>query len=194
MKWKKLFFGLLFINLSALTLVLFLLFQPAKTPSVNVEEAKGNAKEAQGAELIIHTTKQHLNTIINDYVKQKMKTGSLSYEIQLADQVYIKSQIPVFEKEMDLTVTFIPNVTEQGNIELSNPTISLGQLKLPVQYVLKYMQKNASLPDWVKVDPKNERVYVLLNEVNIKKGYNVRAERFDLEKDEIVFKVIATIK
>jgi uncharacterized protein YpmS len=190
MKWKKLFFGLLFINLSALTLVLFLLFQPAKTPSVDVKEEK----EDQEAELIIHTTKQHLNAIINDYVKQKMKTGSLSYEIQLADQVYIKSQIPVFEKEMDLTVTFIPNVTEQGNIELSNPTISLGQLKLPVQYVLKYMQKNASLPDWVKVDPKNERVYVLLNEVNIKKGYNVRAERFDLEKDEIVFKVIATIK
>jgi uncharacterized protein YpmS len=187
MKWKKLFFGLLFINLFTFMLALFFLFQPAKTPSVNV-------KEAQGAGLTIHTAKQQLNAIINDYIKRKTKSMSLPYEIQLEDKVYIKSQIPVFEKNMDLTVTFIPNVNEQGNMELSNPTISLGQLQLPVQYVLKYMQKHASLPDWVKVDPKNERVYVMLSEMNIKKGYDVRAERFDLEKDEIVFKVFVSTK
>jgi uncharacterized protein YpmS len=128
-----------------------------------------------------------LNTVINDYIRKKAKDHPVQYRVWLDDRVYVASKLPVFGREMDLVVSFIPKVVKGGNVELQSPEISLGDWELPVTYVLRYLRKHAPLPDEVIIDPKVNRVYVALTDIRFGNGYQVSARKIDLAKDEIVF-------
>lgn len=185
MKWKILFFSLLGINALMIVLLLFYMFQPSSSP--NVSNIKG-----EGPTFTVQTSKQHMNTLLRDYIQKHKKEGELSYDVQLADRLYITSAIPIFGKQVDLTMAFDPNVDESGNIILAHPTMTFGQLRLPVPYVLAYIEKHASLPNWVKVDAKKERIYIVVSDIRIKKGYMLKAKTFDLSKDDMTFTVTIT--
>lgn len=185
MKWKILFFSLLGINGFMIVLLLFYMFQPS--PSPNIPNIKG-----KGPIFTVQTSKQHMNTLIRDYIQKHGKKGELSYDVQLADRLYIISAIPIFGKQVDLTMAFDPTVDENGHIVLAHPTMTFGQLRLPVPYVLSYIDQHASLPNWVKVDAKKERIYIVVSDIRIKKGYMLKAKTFDLSKDDMTFTVTIT--
>lgn len=120
------------------------------------------------------------------------KKGGLSYNVQLADRLYITSAIPIFGKPVDLTMAFDPKVDENGHVVLAHPTMTFGQLRLPVPYVLTYINKHASLPNWVKIDAKHERIYIVVSNIRIKEGLVLKAKTFDLNKNDITFTVTIT--
>ncbi|WP_052659353.1 YpmS family protein [Bacillus alveayuensis] len=189
MKWRTLFFALLGGNIVIISMILFFVFQPSDEarkikplPSKNV------------AQLTVSSSKEHVNLIINDYIKEKTKNHPLQYDVRLTDRVQLKSKIPLFRREVDLLVTFEPKVAGNGNLELVHPEMTLGELRLPVPYILKYLQKNASLPDCVVIHPEKSLIYVHLNEINLNNGYRIQAEKFDLVNDEIVFTLFVPIQ
>ncbi|EQB94530.1 hypothetical protein GA8_16625 [Geobacillus sp. A8] len=118
---------------------------------------------------------------------RKTKGHPLQYHVWLADRVYVSSEIPILGRSVELVVSFVPKVIKGGNVELTEPTISLGDWKLPVTYVLRYLQKHAPLPDEVAIDPEHTRVYVALTDIRFGNGYQVAAKKIDLAADEIVF-------
>jgi len=184
-KWKVLFFSLLGINSLVMALLLFYMFQSSPSPyisNVNVE----------GPTFTVQTSKQHLNALVNDYIQKHEKKGGLSYNVQLADRLYITSAIPIFGKPVDLTMAFNPKVDENGHVVLAHPTMTFGQLRLPVPYVLTYINKHASLPNWVKIDAKHERIYIVVSNIRIKEGLVLKAKTFDLNKNDITFTVTIT--
>ncbi|ASA95960.1 MULTISPECIES: YpmS family protein [Anoxybacillus] len=185
MKWKVLFFSLLGINSLVMALLLFYMFQSSPSPyisNVNVE----------GPTFTVQTSKQHLNALVNDYIQKHEKKGGLPYNVQLADRLYITSAIPIFGKPVDLTMAFDPKVDENGHVVLAHPTMTFGQLRLPVPYVLTYINKHASLPNWVKIDAKHERIYIVVSNIRIKEGLVLKAKTFDLNKNDITFTVTIT--
>ncbi|MBB5355901.1 uncharacterized protein YpmS [Anoxybacillus mongoliensis] len=185
MKWKVLFFGLLGINSLVVALLFFYMFQPSSSP--NISNING-----EGPTFTVQTSKQHMNTLIRDYIQKHKKEGELSYDVQLADRLYVTSTIPIFGKSVDLTMAFDLNVDESGNIILDHPIMTFGQLRLPVPYVLAYIEKHASLPNWVKVDAKKERIYIVVSNIRIKEGFVLKAKTFDLNKNDITFTVTIT--
>jgi uncharacterized protein YpmS len=190
MKWKTLFFALLGGNIVIISIVLFFMLQP----SDEVKKIETSLPKANVAELTVYSSKENLNLIINDFIKKKTKNHPLQYDIQLTDRVHLKSKIPLFEREVDLLVTFEPKVVDNGNLELVNPEMTLGELRLPVNYILKYLQKNASLPEGVVIHPAKRLIYVHLNEINLSNGYRLQAKKFDLANDEIVFTLLVPIQ
>ncbi|HZG59262.1 MAG TPA: YpmS family protein [Anoxybacillus sp.] len=189
MKWKTLFFLLLGANIVIISTLLFFILQPSD--EVKKIEAVPNANVA---ELTVHSSKEHLNLIINDYIKKKTKNHPLQYEIRLTDRVHLKSKIPLFGREVDFLVTFEPKVVDNGNLKLVHPEMTLGELRLPVNYILKYLQKNASLPEGVVIHPTKSFIYVHLNEINLNNGYRIQAKKFDLANDEIVLTLLVPIR
>ncbi|CUA80633.1 YpmS family protein [Anoxybacillus suryakundensis] len=185
MKWKVLFFGLLGINSLVMALLFFYMFQSSSSPHIPNVSVKGST-------FIVQTSKQHLNTLVNDYIQKHGKKGNFSYSVQLADRLYITSAIPVFGKTVDLTMAFDPTVDENGHVVLAHPTMTFGQLRLPVPYVLTYINKHASLPNWVKIDAKHERIYIVVSNIRIKEGFVLKAKTFDLNKNDITFTVTIT--
>jgi uncharacterized protein YpmS len=188
-KWKTLFFVLLGGNVVIISTLLFFMLQPS-------DEAKKieAVPNANVAELTVHSSKEHLNLIINDYIKKKTKNHPLQYDVQLTDRVHLKSKIPLFGREVDFLVTFEPKVVDNGNLKLVHPEMTLGELRLPVHYILKYLQKNASLPEGVVIHPAKRFIYVHLNEINLSNGYRIQAKKFDLANDEIVLTLLVPIQ
>jgi uncharacterized protein YpmS len=181
MNWKKWFWTLVILDIAVVMLFAVWLFQPAKPISVP------SPKKVKGATFTVYSNKEHLNTVINDYIRKKAKDHPVQYRVWLDDRVYVASKLPVFDREMDLVVSFIPKVVKGGNVELQSPEILLGDWELPVTYVLRYLRKHAPLPDEVIIDPKVNRVYVALTDIRFGNGYQVSARKIDLAKDEIVF-------
>ncbi|WP_445614272.1 YpmS family protein [Geobacillus sp. YF-1] len=181
MNWKRAFWILAAVNAAVIMLAAVWLFQPS--PAVK----RPARPSAEGATFTVYAKKAHLNAVIHDYLAEKTKDHPLSYHVWLADRVYVSSDIPILGRRVELVVSFVPKVVQGGNVELTEPVILLGDWKLPVTYVLSYLQKHAPLPDEVAIDPEKARVYVALNDIRFGNGYQVAVKNIDLAADKIVF-------
>ncbi|MBS2772576.1 YpmS family protein [Anoxybacillus rupiensis] len=187
MKWKVAFFGLLAINMVIVVSLLCLILQPSSTKLPT-------PKAVKGATFLVHSSKEDVNILLNDYLKEKTKNSSLSYRVWIDDRVYVASQVPLFSRNVDLTVSFVPKIVKGGNLELRDPDLSLGEWQLPVNYTLSYLQKHAKLPDEVMIEPDAHRIYIDLANIQLKNGYRITAKEFDLEHDKIVFALTVPVK
>ncbi|WMJ15461.1 YpmS family protein [Geobacillus proteiniphilus] len=178
MNWKRAFWMLAAVNAAVIVLAALKPSPPVKRPA---------HPDVEGASFTVYSKKAHLNAVINDYLVKKTKGHSLQYRVWLADRVYVSSEIPILGRPVELVVSFVPKVVKGGNVELTEPTISFGDWKLPVTYVLRYLQKHAPLPDEVAIDPEHTRVYVALTDIRFGNSYQVAAKKIDLAADEIVF-------
>jgi uncharacterized protein YpmS len=77
---------------------------------------------------------------------------------------------------------------------LKQKSISIGALNLPVTYVMKIIQQNYKLPNWVVIEPNNESIYVSLQEMELKSDIKVRANSFNLKRDDISFTLWVPVK
>ncbi|TYR81168.1 DUF2140 family protein [Priestia megaterium] len=179
-KWKVLFLGLLSLNIILAIVIISFIFQPVEdvNPSPS-KEVKGDA------ELTILAKKEDLNVLIDKYLKREFKDQPLNYDITLTDVVRVDGTIEVFGDDIDIRMTFEPVVQENGDIELEQQSLSIGKLQLPVRTVLRYVNNNFKLPEWVTIDPKNESVYVALQEMKLETDFNVQVKKFDLKNDDI---------
>ncbi|MCZ0755135.1 YpmS family protein [Anoxybacillus sp. J5B_2022] len=185
-KWKIAFFTLLAANVVTVGSLLFFLLQPSEL-SITAP------KTVKGATFLVHSSKEDVNATINHYIQSKMKKQALPYRVWISDRVYVASQIEVFGRNVPLTVSFLPNVVN-GDLELRDPDLSLGELRIPAQYALKYLRTHASLPEGVIIDPDNNRIYVALTNMRLKNGYRLSVKAFDLPHDNIVFTLTVPLK
>jgi uncharacterized protein YpmS len=187
-KWKWLFIGLLAINFLFLVIVGSLALQPSKgnESSMNAEGLK------EDVSLSIIAKKEDLNALINKYLQKEFHHQPLNYEVRLTDQVEVYGTIEAFGNDLDISMDFEPEVQKDGDLLLRQQSLAVGRLQLPVRTVLGYVNNNFSLPEWVRIHPKDESVYVALQEMEMKSDFRVKVKKFDLEKDDIQFTLIST--
>ncbi|RMA91326.1 YpmS family protein [Priestia megaterium] len=185
-KWKTLFIALLGINVLGAILIIAFIFQPVDkanpTPSEKVEG---------DAELTILAKKADLNVLIDKYLKKEFKNQPLNYKITLTDVVRVDGTIQVFGDDINIRMTFDPIVQKNGDIVLEQQSLSVGKLQLPVRTVLRYVNNNFALPEWVTIDPKNESVYVALQQMKLESDFAVKVQKFDIKNDDIRVRLIS---
>ncbi|HZH60387.1 MAG TPA: YpmS family protein [Metabacillus sp.] len=184
-KWKMLFLVLAGINLILLILVVSFLFLPIDQP-----REKGNTYQVDGQETIpflIRTEKSTLTKLVNHYLERETDQKNLKYYVNLEDKVNVYGVIKAFNKDVDMKLVLEPKVKDDGNVQLLVNELSIGQLKLPVSYVLKYMNTYYDLPEYVVIDSKEKLIDIHLDELTFKNGLSARAETFNLVKDDITF-------
>jgi len=182
MNWKRLFLILLTINLLFIIVPIVLLFQPSEQmPKVERRPVHNHL------EMTVTIGKEEVAAIVNNYIAKKQETYPLDYYIQITDRVELLSKIRMFGRFVDFVITFEPTVDERGNIKLIDPEISLGELRLPVQHVLRYIEKNARFPEGIYVLPREKMIYIDFTKLKILNNYQVKAETFDLKNNQITF-------
>jgi uncharacterized protein YpmS len=186
-KWKVLCIGLLSINFLIAVLLIGLIFQP-----VNDVDFSKQPEVVGDAELSVLAKKEDLNTLIDKYLKKEFNNQPLNYDVNLTDVVEVYGTIQAFDNDLDIQMAFEPVVQENGDILLEQQSLSVGKLQLPVRTVLRYVNNNFKLPEYVQIDPKNESVYVALQQLKLKSDFRVKVEKFDLENDDIRVKLIST--
>ena len=184
-RWKLAFFILLgFVGVFILTLLML-----AGTPVEQPETEQNNAEvtKDQHVSFLVRTNKADLNKLINHYLEEEGFTGPMEYQVFVKDNVELYGTFPVFGQNLEMLLTFEPQALENGDLLLKQKSISIGSLNLPVAYVMKVIQQNYKLPNWVEIQPNNESVYVSLQEMELKSDIKVRANSFDLQRDDISF-------
>ncbi|RBP02147.1 YpmS family protein [Rossellomorea aquimaris] len=188
-KWKVGFFVLLGVVFIGLAIIVSMIFMPIKDDAL--PENSKNTNQEVGFN--VETNKKDLNLIIEHYIEEEGMKGPVDYEVQLKDDVELMGSVPVFTSNLDFKLDFEPKALENGDILLKQKSISVGQLNLPVSYVLKVMRDSYNFPEWVKIQPTDELIYVSLQDMKLKSDIKVRAKEFDLKEDNISFRLLVPV-
>lgn len=140
------------------------------------------------SEFIVRTTKNNLNDLVNAYLDELLKDTNHQYSVSLEDDVHLLGELPIFSTTVPLSIHLEPFV-EDGNLVLEQKSISVGLLKLPNRKIMEYIKKYLPMPEWVIVNPKEEEIYVAISEMDIKSNFRVSVEHFDLEANNLSFKI-----
>lgn len=185
-KWKQLFLGLLFINVLAIVIIFGLVFWPIDDERFIISEP---LTDAESSEFVVRTTKKNLNELINAYIDKFLWDTNHQYIVTLDDDVHLLGEIPVFSTTVPLSIHLEPIVQENGDIVLKQKSISVGLLQLPNKKIMEYIKNYLTMPEWVTVQPKDESIYVAVSEMDIKSNFEVAVESFDLEANNLAFKI-----
>lgn len=180
-RWKIAFFSLLVLNILIVGLLSYFIF----SPGVN-EIPKYNVKESDKINLKVKSNKKDLTNLINHYIQKENLNGPIDYSVILDNEVELFGTMQIFSEDVQLKMTFEPVALKNGDLLLKQKSILIGDLNLPVSYVLKFIQKSYKLPEWVTIVPNEEVIYVGLHDLKVN-NMTVRANTFDLENDDIEF-------
>lgn len=183
-KWKIAFFVLVV----ALILGAVWLVNMISTESESYELAERPAATS-GGELRVQTTKSDFEALANKYIQEAVENQPIPLELTVDNQIALVSELTVFTLTIPVQMYFDPIVQEDGNIQLKQDKVDIGQLSIPPEQVLKLLRDSIDLPKWMVVSPADESVFIDLGGLPIDGDFDIRAEKIDLENDEIILSV-----
>lgn len=189
-KWKTGFFLLL----GFIVLIVIILLSLILIPSSDNGKVQQTVPDNKNVSFEVKSNKADLNVLINQYIKKEAADSPIEYSIQLQDEVELYGTLPFFSQEVDLKLTFEPEAVENGDLVLKQKSISVGSLPLPVSYVLKFIKENYKLPNGVEIQPNEKIVHVNMQQLKLKSDVRIKANRFDLKKDDIAFTILVPVE
>lgn len=181
--WKYLFFILLIINIVGAVYVGKLVFSDKSNDERLPSTSYDQEKQIQFA---VSTTKDHLNTLIHTYLKER----SLNYNVVLEDAILVTGTVPVFDWDIAFEMKLIPDVQSNGDLILKPIEMKLGEFRLPQKTVMASIKDNFEMPKWITIYPNKNNIYVAITEMELKNQFRLRVEAFDLERDNMKFTVM----
>ena len=189
-KWKTGFFLLL----GFIVLIVIILLSLIMIPSNENGKVQQTVPNNKNVSFEVKSNKADLNVLINQYIKKEAADSPIEYSIQLQEEVELYGTLPFFSQEVDLKLTFEPEALENGDLVLKQKSISVGSLPLPVSYVLKFIKENYKLPNGVEIQPNDKIVHVNMQQLKLKSDVRIKANRFDLKKDDIAFTILVPVE
>lgn len=185
--WKKRFTYLLTFNIIVVFILAVYLYSPIPEKELNI--ASKQYEEEKSSQFVVRTTKQNLNNLINAYIDKLLANTDHVYSVHLDEDVQLFGELPIFSTTVPLLAHFEPIVQDNGDLVLKQKSISVGQLQLPKKKIMQYIDQYLPTPEWVTINPRDAEVYVELTEMDIKSNFKVAVEQFDVEANNIAFKI-----
>ena len=189
-KWKLGFLILLGINLLIVVILLSLVTAPIKEN----EPVKTNISREDYVSFHVKSNKYDLNRLINHYLKDEAADSPIDYKVLLGDEVELYGALPFFSEKLKLKLTFEPTAQKNGDLILKQKSMSVGQLHLPISYVLNFIRENYKLPKGVDIRPNDHLVYIHMQQLKLKSNLKIRVNKFNLKKDDIAFTILVPVK
>ncbi|KRN29453.1 extracellular protein precursor [Lactobacillus selangorensis] len=142
----------------------------------------------------IKLDKQQINGITAYYLNHYLKNSEIKYNVKLENQAVLSGKFRFLSYPTQFRMYLDPYVLQNGDVQFKARQLSIGQLNLPISFVLQYVDKFYHLPKWVKIDSKQKTIVLELNEFKLKNGMQVKAKKIDLIHDEIDLDVYAPLK
>ncbi|MFR6560376.1 MAG: YpmS family protein, partial [Weissella confusa] len=91
-------------------------------------------------------------------------------------------------QNVDFGMKMVPEVTKNGGILLHAKSVAVGQLPLPVKYVMGYLGNMVDLPKWLTIDTSEQTILIDLGKAPEVQGMRVKAVTIDPAKDKFLFR------
>jgi len=183
--WKIAFLALLSFNLLLLAIFLSFFFLQKESNW----EHDGIPAHDSGTTVQFETDKENLERLVNYYIQREYASGPISYAVRFQEEVELYGKINIFDEAIGMKMTFKPDAMENGDLLLTQTSVSIGNLNLPVSYIMNFMKNTYHFPDWVEIYPAERLIHVGLTKIDWKNGMIVRTKEFNLASDRIVFSV-----
>src|SRR5699024_1094580 len=127
--------------------------------------------------------------LVNAYLDKVLSNTEHKLSSKLDEDVQLFGELPVFSGTVPLLAHVEPIVQDNGDLVLRQESMSVAQLKLTNKKNIKYFYDYLPTPEWVIIDPSKEEVYVKITEMDIKSNFRIAVEQFDVEANNIAFKI-----
>jgi uncharacterized protein YpmS len=189
-KWKIGFLLLAGINLLFTIIVISMLMSPPD----GTENSAGKGTVGDHVSFHVKSNKQDLNKLINHYLEVEAADSPIGYRVILGEEVELYGIFPIFSQELNMKLTFEPEALKNGDLVLKQKSMSIGSLDLPISFVLKFISENYKLPKGVDIRPNDKLIYVNMQQLKLKSDMKIKANKFDLKKDDIAFTILVPVR
>lgn len=180
--WKLAFWILLAIIVCAGGFLAIKAFSPG--PSVNNEQVI-----ARNESFGVTFNKKQINGFAKYYLNNQQKNDDVKYQFVLKDHAVVSGTLKFLNRPVQFSLICDPYVKDNGDVQLKAKEMAIGQLALPLNFVLGYINHNFNLPKWVSVNQKQKTIELKLNEFKLQNGMQFTAKKIDLKQDKIEFNV-----
>ncbi|WP_243198164.1 YpmS family protein [Weissella diestrammenae] len=164
-----------------LSIVLLLLPQN----QAGTKDVKPNIADAA---MEVRMTKTNLNAWLNQYLNNDPDLkGKFRFEMaEKSMMVYGTERL--LGQHVDYGMKMTPSVTKNGNLLLHADSVAVGQLPLPVKYVMSALGDHLDLPKWVTVNAHDQTIRINLNQIPNQSGLKFKIEKINMEKNQFIFR------
>lgn len=178
--WYKLLFWLLLaVNVIGIGTLAVKATGPVK---VGIETPAPKPTDSS-VELLLN--RSQVNTLSANYLNRFLKNRQVKYEFLVGKQyATVVGTTKFMGVQVKFALNFVPERTDEGNVLLRAKSLSVGQLKLPMGYVMHYIAKNYDLPTWVTLNPKKRTILLDLNKYSQDKAVDYQMKELDMAKGQ----------
>ena len=184
--WKAAFLFLVAVLIGGFLLLFTRLTQERE----NVSQIIAETVVREGDPVItINSNKEQVNRFVDFYLADLQKDAEQQYQFVLKNEALLTGEFDLLGFPVSFYLYFDPFVMANGNIQLNAKSLSIGALGLPINQVLKMIQNNSEIPEWIDIQPKEEMIILRLDQFELKNGMFFRADKINLVDNEIQLNV-----
>lgn len=184
--WKWAFLTLLAVIVVTVGTIFYNVSAPTTVPT---QEAAYNKTDTSVA---VTLNRRQVNALSKNYLDRFLKDDKVKYRFLVGNKyATVIGKTHFLGAKVQFALNFIPKRLSNGNILLQTKGLSVGQLNLPVKFVLSYIKANYKLPNWVYLNQKKRTIILDLNRYSKHRALHYSAQEINMEKGE--FKFLITI-
>ena len=184
--WKAAFLFLVAVLIGGFLLLFTRLTQERENVSQIIAE---NVVREGDPVITINSNKEQVNHFVDFYLADLQKDAEQQYQFVLKNEALLTGEFDLLGFPVSFYLYFDPFVMANGNIQLKAKSLSIGALGLPINQVLKMIQNNSEIPEWIDIQPKEEMIILRLDQFELKNGMFFRADKINLVDNEIQLNV-----
>ncbi len=180
--WKWAFFILLAAIIIGGAVVVHKAAAPAPAPEVS------RPVQATDTSLTVALNRKQVNALSANYLNQFLKGERVKYHFIVGEKyATLIGDTKFMGVKIRFAINFIPQMTKEGNVLLKAKGLSVGQLNIPLKFVMGYIAKNYNIPKWVSIDAKNKTILLDLNRYSKHRSLKYSAEEINMEDGRFRF-------
>lgn len=184
--WKAAFLFLVAVLIGGFLLLFTRLTQERENVSQIIAE---NVVREGDPVITINSNKEQVNRFVDFYLADLQKDAEQQYQFVLKNEALLTGEFDLLGFPVSFYLYFDPFVMGNGNIQLKAKSLSIGALGLPINQVLKMIQNNSEIPEWIDIQSKEEMIILRLDQFELKNGMFFRADKINLVDNEIQLNV-----
>lgn len=184
--WKYAFIALVAI------IVIGLGYMGTKVLSSSSDSYQVSSKiENQNAKVFtVNMDKQEANKMAQYYLKNTLNDGKTDYQLILKKDAELTGSIAFLGAKIHFTILMQPYAKTNGDVLLKAKEMKIGDLSLPISFVMNYIKNSFKTPEWVSIDGKQKTILLKFTKFTTKEGYGIRAKKIDLQNNKLSFEVM----
>lgn len=187
--WKWAFVFLLLFNLSIGGYWL----SDSITPQEDLEPVDNTLKNVEESgepyTFKVQVSQSELTRIANDYLAS-LSQGEPALSVSINEYVNIEGIVDVLTLEVPYRMTLTPHPLANGNLKLDVVDFEISSLSIPVAFVMNFINRQLNWPSWIIINPEEETILIMFNQLIMEDTVQVLVENFDLRNDDIQFEVL----